>query len=163
VNALVRFSICVSVVAATVCGLGFLQPQSFKQLRREVTRLPDLPAVLKPSRPPEDTTKTNLTRVLARVEVKRILVAELIARRLTLAEAADRLRELDEAIPLPTGEILRALYPNCCQAEVYCRSLINLVESELVERPALSEATVARLEVELQALRESGRFGTKSG
>jgi hypothetical protein len=159
-NALSRLFLCGGVVAVVACGLGLTQSQRLKQLGAEMTRLP-APTQFPQQRVeprPEDDLEGRLIRVLARNKFKLRVVRQLITGRLALRDAADHLRDLDEELPWCSPMPLATLFPNCSPLERYCRHLIELVRSELEDRQADREEVVARLEKELQSLRDGGLF-----
>ncbi len=82
---------------------------------------------------------------------------ELIAGRLTLFEAAERFRELSVADPHYNWAAFRFAYQCPTDEERFCRHVIVVVKSELVDRdPAAAIAVAKRLERELSTRLASG-------
>jgi hypothetical protein len=88
------------------------------------------------------------TFLLGRIEVKRQLAAEVVARRLTLAEAARRFRILHQqaTIHLTMPE---PVPPNPSEEEEFCREVLGYVEDALTSRPDEADAVRTWLEEEL--------------
>jgi hypothetical protein len=82
------------------------------------------------------------------MEAKDAVAEEVIAGRMTLAEAADRFRVINAARPSHLPFHLDA-FPGGGDEERNCRHVIRFVDSSLMGRPD-REAVVARLESELQ-------------
>jgi len=78
--------------------------------------------------------------VRARIDFARRIARELIARRLTLLEAANQLRDLDSSLAPAQPEFYSAvfpkIYPGRSEVERYCQRAMVLAEGELVSDPA---------------------------
>jgi hypothetical protein len=86
---------------------------------------------------------------------KRAAVAELLARQLTLPEAAALFREIDRQPPKDSTRAGEVTFPGLSEAERYCRLVISYAEVVLEEQsPQRKAGEVARLEAELNALRD---------
>ena len=97
----------------------------------------------------------DLERAMQRHEAKEALVAEVIADRLTLLEAAARFRELNATWPR-ASHWLQQRYPGVPYELGLCRQIIDQVCIELRQcDPERGDRVVARLEAELQAHLES--------
>jgi hypothetical protein len=91
-----------------------------------------------------------------RLSFKKETAAEVVAGRLTLREAAARLREADERSPEFNREAFRSLVPGRTDEERYGRQVIRHVEGLLNDRPGEAAEVVARLEAELREYLSSG-------
>jgi hypothetical protein len=93
----------------------------------------------------------DLERAMQRHEAKEAIVAEVIAERLTLLEAAAKFRDLNANWPR-ASHWLQQRYPGVPYELALCRQIIDQVSIELRQRnPERSDRVVARLEAELQA------------
>jgi hypothetical protein len=89
------------------------------------------------------------TALLARIEEKLRLGTEVVARRLTLAEAAARLAVLSREAPVHPM-VPGPMDPDASEDERLCREVLGYVEDALAGRPHQTEAVRARLEEELR-------------
>ena len=97
----------------------------------------------------------DLERAMQRHEAKEAIVAEVIAERLTLLEAAAQFRDLNVTWPR-ASHWLQQRYPGVPYELALCRQIIDQVCIELRQYdPERSDRVVARLEAELQAHLES--------
>ncbi len=92
--------------------------------------------------------------VRERIEFTRSVARELIANRITLLEAATRLRDLDHSLAPVQADVydlvFPTIYPGRSEGERYCHRAIAMVDAELVQQPAEARALVRRLTDELQ-------------
>jgi len=97
--------------------------------------------------------------VVQRCDAKDIVVADVIAGRLTLIEAAVRFRKINESNPQAEHWLTKYPYRNQPYELALCRSVIQRVELELEARGTGRElGIVARLEAELaEHLQRHGR------
>jgi len=79
------------------------------------------------------------------------LCRAVVSRELSLLEAARQVRDLVRDDPMAWA-LLRDLFPNCSEEELFCRHLMSFVEGHVLERSAAA-AELARLEAELDDLR----------
>jgi hypothetical protein len=81
-------------------------------------------------------------------------VTELIAGRLTLREAAARFGDLDAEVPLLRDSV-KQRYPGVAYEVALCRVVVDWTRSVLqVRAPEQMETVLARLEEELQTIKE---------
>jgi hypothetical protein len=94
------------------------------------------------------------TVLLGRITAKRSVILELLAGRLTLLEAADSFRVLNETPEDFPGTPHLAFYPGNSPGERQCRQVIMWAEGELrgSAPPQEVRATIRRLERELEAV-----------
>ena len=93
----------------------------------------------------------DLERAMQRHEAKESIVAEVIADRLTLLEAAAQFRDLNSTWPR-ASHWLQQRYPGVPYERALCRQIIDLVCIELQQcAPERRDCFVTRLEAELQA------------
>jgi len=91
--------------------------------------------------------------VQQRIGIKKQIVDEVIAERLSLLEAAACFRELNDAYP-DHLDLLRRTHPGKTDEEVLCRNVIAFVRSAL--RDPAGAAVIDRLEAELDGRLEAG-------
>jgi hypothetical protein len=97
----------------------------------------------------------DLKRAMQRHEAKEAIVAEVIAERLTLLEAAAQFRDLNATWPR-ASHWLEQRYPGVPYELALCRQIIDQVSTELRQcDPGQCDRVVTRLEAELQAHVES--------
>jgi len=97
----------------------------------------------------------NLERAMRRREAKEAIVAEVIADRLTLLEAAARFRDLNANWPR-ASHWLQQRYPGVPYELALCRQIIDQVCIELRQwAPERRDRIVTRLEAEMQTHLES--------
>ena len=93
----------------------------------------------------------DLERAMQRHEAKEAIVAEVIAERLTLLEAAAKFRDLNANWPR-ASHWLQQRYPGVPYELALCRQIIDQVRLELRQYdPERSDRVGTRLEAELQA------------
>ena len=93
--------------------------------------------------------QAEMDRTHERMAAKHRVVAELLAKRLTLRQAAARFQELDAAIPPKHRAHWRASCPGATDEERYCWTVLRFVGPQVQNRPSLARAVRQRLEVEL--------------
>jgi hypothetical protein len=90
---------------------------------------------------------------LGRISAKRSVTQQLLAGELTLLEAADCFRALNEVPSDCPGTAYLTLHPGNSEGERLCRQVISWVAGELLETDREeARATVERLEAELEAI-----------
>jgi hypothetical protein len=136
-------------VCATGLFLARPQPGSKSPADRTVHAQSDL----EPDMSPEDRLRAARSRAAARCRI----VRRLCAHELTLLEAAERFRDLNEAAPEFNWENLRASLPGATDDERCCRQVIHQVEQWLSDEPSRLVVERQRLE---QELRDHLRRGT---
>jgi hypothetical protein len=95
---------------------------------------------------------------LARLTTKRQIGADLATGKLSLLEAAARLRDMNRSGP---PSILRARqrhFPGLSEEELSCREAIGWVENWLAEDPSRDRSLIGRLEAELSEHLRRGKL-----
>jgi hypothetical protein len=126
-------------------GLFFLPPDRPPDAR------PRPQAVLTPD--PEWWAKSEARRAagLSRGLAKRRIARDVLAQRLTLLEAAEHFRDLNEGNPDVNWEVFRRDIPGSSDDERYCWQVIEVVQSEARCRdPNYAAVVKDRLEAELR-------------
>jgi len=109
------------------------------------TALSELPQKIEEGQQLDD----QLKRSIPRHEAKGMIVAEVIAGRCTLLEAAARFRDLNATWP-KAGHWLEQRFPGVSYELALCRQIIDDVRDELRHRaPDRVESVVSRLQAEL--------------
>jgi hypothetical protein len=88
--------------------------------------------------------------VQGRLDIKRRLAVEVAEGRLTLLEAAARVRDLNEGWPASQQDLFRDAWPGSSDDERYCRQMIRLAGTELWARGVEDSDVVGHLEAELR-------------
>jgi hypothetical protein len=140
---------CVLVAAAVFVA----RPAWASTLGLDVWNVPALKAELRDMTEESGRLDSESEDVRRRVAVKEQIIAELIARRMTLAEATDRFVQLNSYRP-EILEVIRAKYPSGSDFEKTARNVIDyvLVRVAVPERPAVAR----RLESELRQMLTAG-------
>jgi hypothetical protein len=139
----------VGLAACLLC----LAPQALRPLGLDFGDLPALYRRLEESHRRREELDHRREVLLRRIAAKEQVVAELVAGRLTLLQAAARFRDLKEEPPDmadPPG------YPcGCSEGERLCREVMAWADGWLAERaPQRAAAVAARLEAELRRHRD---------
>lgn len=147
----------VLLTAASLAAAGLLDRQRLAEAAADLGQLPrSVRAWLDSNREIAEIDR-EMEAFWKRHEARREVIAELTRRRLTLAEAAGRFRDLNAEAPCRRH--LRANHPGRTEEESVCRHLIAWARGELSGRsPGLADEVAARLEAELE--RHLERDGT---
>jgi hypothetical protein len=116
--------------------------------------LPALPSESGQPSPSERDRQALVGTVLLRTTAKHRIARDVIAGRLSLAEAAALVGELNR-VP-PKAATLRFRFPACSDEELLCRQVIEYVRAELDGEPDRQEATLAQLEADFKELQKNG-------
>jgi hypothetical protein len=92
-------------------------------------------------------------RLQHRREIKDAALAALLARQISLLEAARQFRDANETDPVTAGTLREALRDTSTDEDLYCRHVIGRVAMLLSDRPAEAKAEAARLHAELDEYR----------
>jgi hypothetical protein len=154
---LFRLTVGTLLMSCLLRGVAYFQPDWLDELDLQFWRLPEYQEALVR----EDRRKADLEAlfqtVLDHSGTKSAVGRELVAGRMTLAEATERFRELFSHSP----GALDAVYlseQGRTKAERLCRHTIRWVQSTLNDRPAEAREVGRRLEAQLDAYLE--RYGT---
>jgi hypothetical protein len=141
---------CAALLAVTVVGLFTIHSD---QPPDAGSRPKDIPA--QDSEWGEEA-EARQTACLHRIKAKRRIAQDVLAQRLTLLEAAEHFRDLNEGNPGVDWEVFRRAYPGCSDDERYCRQVIDVVEGEVHRDRSRAVAIRKRLEAELREHLKSG-------
>src|SRR5262245_11436141 len=108
-----------------------------------------------------DEVEAARAEMLRRVGAKRQAAEDVLAGRLTLAEAAARFRAIRAEVRQRYREAVGPLPPDACDEEVFCREVIDYARDVLRDRPDEAKEALARLEQELRAHRTRLEVTTK--
>jgi hypothetical protein len=97
----------------------------------------------------EDPVDRELQRSQERILAKHAVVGDLLARRLTLRQAAARFGELDASMPESLQAVWRKYCPGNTDEERYCWTVLRYVAWEVHDDPVRAQALRRRLEAEL--------------
>jgi hypothetical protein len=122
------------------------------------TALGDLPEAalqLNRAREREQELDAQIRALLARIAARRRITQDVIADRLSLAEAASRLQTLYQSCPRYQRQAERFLRQGMSAEEYACRAVIASVRTELLHEPQQAQRILSRLEAELARMRQS--------
>jgi hypothetical protein len=122
------------------------------EMRRAVQPVPDSGGsgvVLLPMDEEGVALQGEIDRTQERGLAKRAIVAELLAERLTLRQAAARFQELNATTPERQLARWREICPGNTDEERNCWAVLRYVGAELLDRPHEAQAVRLRLEHEL--------------
>jgi hypothetical protein len=129
----------IGLIALSVTAAGLIERRL--RLGREVGRLDRHQAALDHLRP----------SLIRRTETNGVVVADVIAGRLGLLEAAARVHAADAEVPFQHRARLKEFYQGASDEERACRQVIQFVKSALEQEPGRCDMVVGRLEAELRA------------
>src|SRR6266478_3216719 len=98
-TAILRLTVCAAALGVAGAGLNVGYPGGVGNFGYDLWSLPRLRAAIHDELEREAILQERTADALARVEAKHELVTELVARRMTLLEAAKRFRVLADAAP----------------------------------------------------------------
>jgi hypothetical protein len=146
---LIATGLLVGLMACLLC----LAPQALSPLGLDFGDLPALQRRLEETRLRGEELDRRREALLRRIAAKERVVAELVAGRLTLLQAAARFRDLKGEPPdlaAPPG-----LACGCSEGERLCREVMAWADGWLAEQaPQRAAAVAARLEAELRRHRD---------
>jgi hypothetical protein len=141
------------VCVLLVCLVGLLQWRRQPDPGRE--ELPEVSPVLSGEDLRTQQLDEKYQGVLQRVEAKRVITRELADGRLTLLQAAARIRDIDQQSPDFDLERFRSYYLGSSDDERHCRELIERFRSSQPPGPQ-TEALARRYEDEMHELAHHG-------
>jgi hypothetical protein len=145
----------IAAAAIAACfGLTFLEKRETNTFETDLVHNQNIQVEV-----PEEISRANFLAnqrrlVEKRIELSRRIAREVIARRMTLGDAADQLQSLDhQSAPLCREFyefIFPEIYPGRSETERYCRRALALVNSELAGDPAKRGMVIRCLDQEYQ-------------
>ena len=151
---LLRLSLALGALTAVFAGFNLARPSWAAGTGADVWALPELVQAVEEGQAKTTELEELARRIQMRAEGRRQVVNEVIAGRMSLVEAAVRMRELDGLVP--GGQINSEAFPGKSEGERYCRRVIRWVEVELSDEAlAERERAVRRLEQDLSELLRS--------
>jgi hypothetical protein len=139
-------------------GLLAVNPTWAQSLGLDVWNVPALNAELRESAGTDRQLTDQSDGVRRRIAVKDAIIADLLAERITLAEATERFGELNAGHPEYLMTI-RATYPGETDREKFARNVIAF--ARMRASPDQVEAVTARLEYELQDMSGAAEIATE--
>ena len=147
-NSVWRIGLCLAVLGLVAAGAKYADPSWFCDPGPEGLPLSEVQDYLQRQVERGEALDSLLEKQKRQREARAELVFELAAGRLTLVEAAARIRDLYGSTP-SFWEGLRMAEKGNTDEERLCRHAIGWVESMLADRPCEASAVAARLEAEL--------------
>jgi hypothetical protein len=138
--------------------LATTQPEWMAQVGTDLLRVPTYRAELREELEFGRRLDEIGAALMASEELKQLILQDLIHKRLTLVETAERFRGLDRVRLHGQPNRFCRVWPGSSEIERYCRQIIHAVHWELYERPSTAAAVLGRLNREFQAAVESGTF-----
>jgi hypothetical protein len=137
-------SVCLGVVCLALLGVLILLPglggcQGLLDLANELGKIADMDREINVQRQALQECRAAKQRVLPAV----------IAGQLTLIQAAESFRKIDQRNPRFQMDAFQQGHPGRTDLERHCRAVIGDVRTHLLDRPDMAEAIVQRLESEL--------------
>jgi hypothetical protein len=140
---------CLSVALLTLLGALFLCPRYAARLGLDPRDLVQLPLHYQFQSSRQQLLESQDRAVLESIAAKEVLLPEVVAGRMTLAEAANRFRAMDAQNPCFRWATFRESHPGQSEAECYGHAVIDAVRAYLKDRPVEARAVSRRLEAEL--------------
>jgi hypothetical protein len=144
--------VAVALLTAT-CTWG---PSWARRFGLNVGDLPALTWQLEQERLRREVLQAEAKRLNAQRRRQSAVIDALLARRLTLAQAAASLRDSRVDEPPKVRRLGRRYFPDLSEDEWFCTLVIHAVEARLYHRPQEAQTWVARLEEELRQHRRRG-------
>lgn len=137
-------------VLALALAVLVIHPTWASALGVDVWNIPAMKAELRANAERVEQMQEQDENILYRIRLKEAIVADLLAHRITLADATDRFAALNESRP-DYMELIRAQYPGQTDQEKLARNVIAFTElrAPVSERPAVKN----RLEADLHRMR----------
>jgi hypothetical protein len=149
-TASLRVSLYAVVLATVLIGKGYADPEWAGALAQAVQALPELVLQIAEQRRACAGHEDRTLACFRAAEAKEQTVRDLLARRLTLVEAADRFRQVNVGLS-GSGNRFLGLFPGRTDEERLCRQVISWAYGELAQRaPDEAEMAAVLLELELQ-------------
>jgi hypothetical protein len=149
--------VLLTILAVLALGL-VLAPVRVANLARELLALPEQAWLVEEERERDRDLTAQSEAVLRRLEAKDRVALALLEGRLSLQEAARRIRDSDRDQPDYLAEHARLFLPGASEEERYCRLTIRWARNVLEVRPDLDPEVLRCLEAELEALLRYGRL-----
>jgi hypothetical protein len=151
-----RLLLLALLLGLTVAGIGTARPSWSANMGLDFWNVPALKARMAEDRQFASELDSRDNRVLRRIAVKEMLIADLITGRASLIETAAQFRAMN-AGQHGYAVVVRTLWPDATDDERLCRNVISYVES-YVEPDEDGRALVHRLYEEMNRLKASGRL-----
>jgi hypothetical protein len=143
-----RLCIGVGIVGALLVGWARSNPGGFVGPAADIGQLPDLMSQIAVEERLAAELDNKSAALLRANDGKQDIARELLAGRMTLAQAVDCFREIHRSLPIP-WTAMRKNYAGCNDAERLGRNVMSWVESEATNNPDQLDV-VARLDAELE-------------
>lgn len=144
-----RSLVASAVLLAAVAGTCWSRQPWARQWGLDLWELPGQQKLLGQEQQRERELEVSHARIMHRIAIKQRIAADLIAGRLTLAQAALRFRPLLLAAPAVFAQ-LRENYPGADEDECACRNVLLYAQAALLTAQApRREEVLRRLEREL--------------
>jgi hypothetical protein len=147
-NSFGRLCIGVGVTGILLVGWARAMPGGWRGPAGDIVQLPDILSQIAA----EEQLGAELQDISAALhranDTKQDVAREVLAGRLTLAQAVDCYREIHEHLPISWAS-MRKHYPGDTDQERWCRNVFSWVQSETGDQPD-QRAALAKLDLEMQ-------------
>jgi hypothetical protein len=157
-NALLRVSLCAGAMATAFIVLEFARPGWFQSLEPELPRLSESSSRMVADDESAEQLEMQRQMVLARLQLKRQIVEDLCAEKLSLLEAAARFRDLDKILPDRFPSHFARYFPCGSDEECYCLRVIMATQAQLASLNKPYAALIVRLRAELEQKLATGNL-----
>ncbi|HEY7423839.1 MAG TPA: hypothetical protein VH682_06290 [Gemmataceae bacterium] len=149
-NKLLLLLLCATVlIALSLAFLGDESATSGSRCPHNSLSLREILRILVSEEQRRSVLEEEGSAVLLRIQDRQEIAARVIARRMTLQEAAVCFRSLNAEQSKLREEMFLAGFPGACEEERLCRQVIAWVSNALLDDPARRTVEVARLEAEV--------------
>jgi hypothetical protein len=148
-NRSTRMIALTSLLITLIAGASFARPSWPTDLGVDFWSVPALQAKLKEEGRWHDQLEALDAAVKQRIAVKDLIIADVLAHRTSLIEAAAEFRRLNADEP-KYMDVLRESFPSRSDEECLCRNVLAYVSMSGRRQPERIKAEVARLEAELR-------------
>ncbi len=151
-----RLLLLAAAGALALAGAGSARPSWVADAGLDFWNVPALKARLAQDQRAAAELDARDDRVMRRIAVKEVLIADVVAGKVGLIEAAAQFRAMN-AGSHGYAVVIRSLYPNMSDDERVCRNVIDYVQS-YVEGDEDGRALIHRLTEDLNQLKAAGRL-----
>jgi hypothetical protein len=149
-----RYLLTAGVIGLTLAVVSAARPSWAADLGLDFWSVPALQERIARDQQIASKLAARDEQTLRRIAVKETIIEDLLAKRITLLEAAAEFRALNAGKHAYTM-VLRSVYPDMSDEERVCRNVIGYVES-YADGDEDGRATIHRLQEDLQRLKASG-------
>jgi hypothetical protein len=142
--------LCIGVVVTSVLLVGWARarPECWGGPAKDISQLPDILSQIAADQQLGAELENRSAALHRANDAKQDVTREVLAGRMTLAQAVECYRKIHENLPIPWAS-MRKNYQGETDQERFGRNVISWVQSEAEDRPEMQE-TLARLDAEFE-------------